>query len=249
MNILLICILFFSVLLAMIIPHTLNKPGIGTYKGIFQSCFLLGSFAFVLPLLAKENGWQGLGIFIGWEFGAIVQTIVTFMHFAKQDSIPFLSNRSKTHLNIIIMFILFLCLFLYSLTKILLVFNVEMLNKSTSIGAVGSFIVTDAITLIPLLLYFILNVFLYIYIKDKMRISDTPAKAYLELLWETIRFIDLPCIIPYTLIIIFAYFHKSDLDWSTFISGAGALLLLTSNLLTDTVGDKLKKKMEMSSVQ
>ena len=77
-----------------------------------------------------------------------------------------------------------------------------------------------------------------------MRIPDKHTEAYLELLQETIRFIDMPCIIPYIMIIAFAYFYKSAIDWSTFISGAGALLLLTSNLLTDTVGDKLKRKME-----
>ena len=243
MDTLLICIIV-GLLLVLVLPRILSKLGIRTYMSVVQSCVVFGSIAFMLPYIAHRCCWQNLGIFFGWEVGAIVQTILTFLHFAKQDSIPQLSHRHKTNLNILILSILFTCLFGYIFSKMVMVNNVTPLKIIPYIGSALEFIVTDAITLVPLIFYFVVNVYLFVYIKRKMHIPDKHTEAYLELLRETIRFIDMPCIIPYIMIIAFAYFYKSALDWSTFISGAGALLLLTSNLLTDTVGNKLKRIME-----
>ena len=92
----------------------------------------------------------------------------------------------------------------------------------------------------PITLYFVVNLLLRKHIRKHG--TDREAKEWVKALTEIIRFIDLPCLLPYILIIIFGYMFRKHFDWRLFISGAGALLLLTSNLLTESVGNKIKNR-------
>jgi hypothetical protein len=59
-------------------------------------------------------------------------------------------------------------------------------------------------------------------------------KEYLDLLRRVMWSIDIPCLVPYFAVILFAYQHSgnNEFQWETYLSGAGSLLLMVSNILT-----------------
>lgn len=197
--------------------------------------------AFTTPCIIEKCKLDKVGLFFGWELGAIIQSIFSFWSFAQQDTIPHISNRKKNWLNGFILLALFFFLLIYLISKVLLL-NEFLIEELPHIGVIIKFFVSDAITLLPMLLFFLTNVILFVYIKKRMHLPDNEAEAYVDMLKETIIYIDCSCLVPYLLIIVFSFLYRRSFDWETYISGAGALLLLTSNLLTDSIGDRLKRK-------
>lgn len=183
---------------------------------------------------------QSFGLFVGWEFGALIQTYYTFIKFAFDNPPPHVSNNKHRKYILIIQIPIFLSVAFYILikTKIL---ETNIIPSTFNFWG-KNFIITlfgDAITLIPMFVFFCFNVLFYVQIKRilKSQTRNQAYKHYLGLLKIIISTIDLPCIIPYIIVIVFTCLYSSvvNFDWEAYISGAGSLLLMVSNILTLSV--------------
>lgn len=214
-------------------------------KRLIISFVLFTLLAIFFPLLMKIWGIKDAGLFWGWEVGAILQTLITFMAFSSRHRIPLVNNTLKQWLHTVVTVIITVALVSFFIMKL-----VE--PRSTLVPASSSsdrfellsFLLRDALTMWPLFTYLAFNLFLYIYICRRNQAHVEHAEEYLSTLKRTIYMIDLPCLLPYVVVVIFALMHKGEtaFDWSTYVSGAGSLLLLTSNMLSESslvLGDRM----------
>ena len=58
---------------------------------------------------------------------------------------------------------------------------------------------------------------------------------YFHLLQRTIVQVDMPCIVPFTMILVYAVLNQACMDWEAFVLGASALLLFVSNILSSAL--------------
>jgi len=206
--------------------------------------FLVFMFVAILaPPAMRYLTRKDLGLFFGWEIGVVVQNIIIFWDFVKVESIPYVTPRKKKWLDMFMLTVLVVSMVSYFLVKLFRSGELVLVGGLPSAIRLVEFIVTNAISLVPIVLYFLVNVFLRAHIKHRCSQHDSDGQAWVEALSEIIWFIDLPCLIPYIVVIVFAYMNRSLFDWQLFVSGAGALLLLTSNLLTESIGKKIKSKL------
>ena len=89
--------------------------------------------------------------------------------------------------------------------------------------------------------YFIVNsVTLYI-LDRRIRVTkseepiDQQDVRYSKLLRHTIIQVDLPCIIPFSIILIYAFGNQINMDWEAYLLGASAVLLFISNILSSAL--------------
>lgn len=187
---------------------------------------------FVMPFVFSPSKY---GLFFGWEIGTILQTFWAFRRFAYDVPPPHISSKKHLTYTLLILSPIIMSLFIYFLIK------TDLLKYLLPAGFTFSgmnFIMSlfkDSITLVPMVVFFFFNVIFYFGIKKKLR--DLPADdlaEYANVLERVMWTVDIPCIVPYVMVIIFAY-QYADIDgfkWESYLSGAGSLLLMVSNLLT-----------------
>ena len=65
--------------------------------------------------------------------------------------------------------------------------------------------------------------------------SDEVDVRYHDLLCRTIVQVDLPCLIPFSIVLVYAWMNRTTIDWGTYLLGASAILLFISNTLSSAL--------------
>lgn len=199
-------------------------------RQIIISILIFTCIAFLAPII-----FPNFGVFFGWELGTIIQSIYCFIKYSKQSPPPGVSQEQKHLIDGIIEALIIIPLLLYVVISWAIIHKIIVPSNYSILIRVTVRILTDTITIIPMLTFFIANIILLSLINKKAKHApeDNLYSDYAKFLKNAISLVDIPCLIPYLIVLAFAiYFAGSLSDVGIYISGAGSILLMTSNILS-----------------
>lgn len=198
------------------------KPVLKRVAGPVAAIFVL---FFALPWLAQQVGseniladvGEGYRFFWSWQIVSVGFSFYLFFGFLKDISLPFSSfARSLINLGLGIYHV---ALFFWSLSYPFLpsTFREQALVKVS----------VELATLLLMLAFFLINVWSY---RITLNVEgDSPAKEKLQ---RVIAFVDLPCVLPFIIVIGLGLMTGT---YGAFMLGASAILLFVSCILSTLV--------------
>ncbi len=187
---------------------------------------------YILPESIKPPRTDTLRLFWLWQIAAILHNFAAYWRFSKEAHPVFYTETKKTLDIVFILGIaaLFLWTVAYPFVRAALKPDSFMFKASIELATwclMCAYLFVNSTTL---------------YVLDK-RInvvkSDGPIDEldirYSQLLRRTIVQVDMPCIVPFTIILVYAVLNQSGMNWETYVLGASAILLFVSNILSSVL--------------
>lgn len=204
-------------------------------KRIIISLLVYFGISFSSKLILDNILNLDFGKYFNWELAAIIQTFYSFWIFQTKFSIPGISIKHKTYLNSIISLIIGLTLTVYLILKIVIYYSQP---KAISLTL---FLGTDSISIIPMITFFLVNIYLIIVINKKNKLKTEKVNKYIKVLIITILLNDLFFLVPYFIIILYCIIFFAKMNPDSFLAGVSANILLGSNLLSNFLNYLIEK--------
>lgn len=221
----------------------MKYPG-SIYRLLFRGVFLPTSATLLVLLLAyaiicilpesmSPPRTDSLWLSWLWQIAAIVHNFIAYWRFSKQAH-PAFFTETKQALDKV--FILGIAALLF--WTVVYPFVREKWNPD------GGFMFKASIELLTWCLmcaYLCVNSATLYVLNKRIRIvkSDGPIDEldvrYSQLLRRTIVQVDMPCIVPFSIILVYAVLNQSNMEWETYVLGASAILLFVSNILSSAL--------------
>jgi len=193
------------------------------------------ALAFVMPYVLSEIHWGELGVFFGWQIGAVVQTVFSYRRFAKDNQVPSISFGKKLNINRLVYGVMTLIIFQFGIYKYIAYGCQKEFCHSVWFITWG-----ESVTFFPMLLFFVLNWWVYCSIGRESTGHDNWSKEYRTRLKNIMLLIDMPCLVPFVIVLTFGVLFHERFELEPFLRAVGSVLLLISNILTIVLNNRVQ---------
>jgi len=195
---------------------------------------LLASYWLIqlLPETIKPPKDGSVRLFWLWQIAAIVQHFAAYWHFSKQAHPTFFSETKQTLDKGFLLGIAGLLVWTIAYPFALVSWKWESFIFRASIEIATWFLMSA---------YLCVNGWTLNALNRRIRANQAAGPVdeidirYCQLLRRTIVQVDLPCLIPFSIILVYALMNRSNMDWETYVLGASATLLFVSNILSSAL--------------